>query len=299
MPWKRRLSAVCQQLHPSSCSAASRQPGEPFFDPSVSVLRQAALVPEESCVIVIDMQNFNGDRNGAEGKALTVRPLPAAPRARLRWVPGVLVPAGAQGPENDHYWQELEGTATPNIAKIIEAAREKGIEVIYTVVESLTADGRDRGIDYKLSGFCALHPPVLPDPYGMLSAEHACGPVAGVPKGSWDGEVLPAIAPVGDEIVLPKGSSSLWMSTNVGYLLRGMGMKQVVMVGALTDQCVESAIRDACDDSAPQPPSRSSRKCATSSPADLECTRVVLALVVRKGDDKNRHALLPCGQISW
>lgn len=67
-------------------------------------------------------------------------------------------------------------------------------------------------------------------------------------KGSWDGKVLPAIAPEGDEIVLPKGSSSLWMSTNVGYLLRGMGMKQVVMVGALTDQCVESAIRDACDD---------------------------------------------------
>ena len=115
-----------------------------------------------------------------------------------------------------------------------------------------------------------------------------------------DGLILPpAIAPVGDEIVLPKGSSSLWMSTNVGYLLRGMGMKQVVMVGALTDQCVESAIRDACDDSAPQPPPDPSRKCATSSPADLECTRVVLALVVRKGGDKNEHALLLCGQISW
>ena len=95
MPWKRRLSAVCQQLHPSSCSAASRQPGEPFFDPSVSVLRQAALVPEESCVIVIDMQNFNGDPNGAEGKALTVRPLPlrrASGQAEMRtWVAGVLV----------------------------------------------------------------------------------------------------------------------------------------------------------------------------------------------------------------
>ena len=94
--------------------------------------------------------------------------------------------------------------------------------------------------------------------------------MTGVPKGSWDGEVLPAIAPVGDEIVLPKGSSSLWMSTNVGYLLRSMGMNQVVMVGALTDQCVESAIRDACDDSEPQPPPDPSRKCATSSPADTK-----------------------------
>ena len=221
---------------------------EPFFDETVSVLRQAPLVPEESCIVVIDMQNFNGDREGAEGKTLT-------------------------GPENDYYWENLEKRATPNIAKLIKSARAKGIEVMYTCVEALTADGRDRGIDYKLSGFC-------------------------VPKGSWDGEVLPDIAPEGDEIVLPKGSSSLWMSTkcaallpapptprdghcaylprrcayllltcsasaavclvcclaralgssSVGYLLRGMGMKQVVMVGALTDQCVESAIRDACDD---------------------------------------------------
>ena len=89
------------------------------------------------------------------------------------------------------------------------------------MVEALTADGRDRSIDYKLSGFC-------------------------VPKGSWDGkvpaphrscvsatplllhlanhpqrttelpsarplhQVLDEIAPVGDEIVLPKGSSSVW-----------------------------------------------------------------------------------------
>ena len=136
---------------------------EPFFDQTVSVLRQAPLVPEESCIIVIDMQNFNGDRNGAEGKELT-------------------------GPENDYYWENLENRATPNIAKLLKSARAKGIEVMYTCVEALTADGRDRGIDYKLSGFC-------------------------VPKGSWDGEVLPAIAPEGDEIVLPKGSSSLWMST--------------------------------------------------------------------------------------
>ena len=53
---------------------------------------------------------------------------------------------------------------------------------------------------------------------------------------------------MGDEIVIPKGSSSVWMSTNIGYIFRSMGIRQVVMVGALTDQCVESAVRDACDD---------------------------------------------------
>ena len=78
------------------------------------------------------------------------------------------------------------------------------------------------------------------------------------------------------------------------------------MVGALTDQCVESAIRDACDDSAPQPPPdsrvmavgvacaivarvRDQQPCRSQVPRS---TRVVLALVVRKGDDKSKHAFV-------
>ncbi|MDE0695636.1 MAG: cysteine hydrolase, partial [Boseongicola sp.] len=49
------------------------------------------------------------------------------------------------------------------------------------------------------------------------------------------------------EIVLPKSSSSVFISTNVDYVLHNLGVKQLVISGLLTDQCVESAIRDACD----------------------------------------------------
>jgi ureidoacrylate peracid hydrolase len=51
---------------------------------------------------------------------------------------------------------------------------------------------------------------------------------------------------VNDEIVLPKTSSSVFISANIDYLLRNLGAKQLVTSGFLTDQCVESAIRDAC-----------------------------------------------------
>jgi hypothetical protein len=68
------------------------------------------------------------------------------------------------------------------------------------VIESLTADGRDRSLDYKISGF------------------H-------VPKGSWDAQVLDAIAPTADEIVLPKTSSSAFISTNLDTVLRNLGVK--------------------------------------------------------------------------
>jgi ureidoacrylate peracid hydrolase len=105
---------------------------------------------------------------------------------------------------------------------IQSACRKAGIEVMYTCIESLTLDGRDRSLDYKITGF-------------------------NVAKGSWDGKVIDQIAPEGDEIVLPKSSSSVFVSTHIDYILRNLGVKQLVISGLITDQCVESAIRDACD----------------------------------------------------
>ena len=40
----------------------------------------------------------------------------------------------------------------PNIRLLLDAFRHRGVEVIYTVMENLTEDGRDRSLDYKLSG---------------------------------------------------------------------------------------------------------------------------------------------------
>jgi ureidoacrylate peracid hydrolase len=90
------------------------------------------------------------------------------------------------------------------------------------VIASHTLDGRDLSLDYKISNmFCH--------------------------KGSRDAQVLEEIAPRGDEIVLPKTSSSVFISTNLHYILGNLGIRQLIITGALTDQCVDSAVRDACD----------------------------------------------------
>ena len=102
------------------------------------------------------------------------------------------------------------------------ACRRAGIEVMYTVIESLTRDGRDRSLDYKICGL-------------------------DVPKGSWEARVLAEIAPGEDEIVLPKTSSSVFISTNIDYVLRNLGVRHLIVSGILTDQCVDFAVRDACD----------------------------------------------------
>ncbi len=121
-----------------------------------------------------------------------------------------------------YFFRELRERAVPNMQRLQEACRQAGVEVMYTVIESLTQDGRDMGLDYKISGlFC--------------------------PKGSHDARVIDAIAPRGDEIVIPKTSSSVFISTNIHYVLGNLNVKHLIVCGLLTDQCVDSTVRDACD----------------------------------------------------
>jgi len=108
------------------------------------------------------------------------------------------------------------------MVRLQQACRRARIEVTYTVIESLTADGRDRSLDYKITGF-------------------------NVPKGSYDARVVDALEPAGDEIIFPKTSSSVFISTNIDYVLRNLGTRYLIIAGCLTDQCVDSTVRDACD----------------------------------------------------
>jgi nicotinamidase-related amidase len=121
-----------------------------------------------------------------------------------------------------YFAAQIRDVVLPNLRRLIDAFRGAGAEVIYTVMENLTADGRDRSLDYKLSGFF-------------------------IAKGSWEAKVLDELAPGEDEIVLPKTSSGVFNSTTIDYLLRNIGIETLVVTGFLTDQCVDHAIRDAAD----------------------------------------------------
>ena len=110
----------------------------------------------------------------------------------------------------------------PNIARLLAAFRAARLEVIHTVIENFTHDGRDRSLDYKLSNFFYA-------------------------KGSWEAKPLPEVAPANDEILLPKTSSSVFNSTMLAYLLRNIGISDVFVVGFLTDQCVDHAVKDGAD----------------------------------------------------
>ena len=155
--------------------------------------RQRAVEPERAALLVIDLQK--GEYN-AETRA--------------------------QNPNHQYLYDRVRDVVIPNGQRLIAACRDAGIEVVYTVIECLTKDGRDRSLDYKISGIFAA-------------------------KGSWEAEVIDELRPGDDDIVIPKTSSSLFNSTNCEYVLRNLGIEYVMVMGMLTDQCVETAVRDGCD----------------------------------------------------
>jgi ureidoacrylate peracid hydrolase len=129
---------------------------------------------------------------------------------------------GAKAGKSEYFRQSLRDTVLPNIRRLQTACRRASIEVVYSVIENMTRDGRDRSLDYKISGI-------------------------DVPLGSKDAHVLEEIAPANDEMIFRKTSSSVFISTNIDYVLRNLGVRSLLVAGLMTDQCVESAVRDACD----------------------------------------------------
>jgi len=167
---------------------------------SFGLSRDVALVARRSALLFIDVQNYTME-DGGEYAGMD---------------------PSAVAEKYGYFFRRMRQVALPNMQKLQAACRAAKIEVMYTVIASLTQDGRDLSLDYKISGlFC--------------------------PIGSRDAMVMDEIAPRSDEIVLTKTSSSVFISTNLHYVLGNLGIKQLVIAGALTDQCVDSAVRDACD----------------------------------------------------
>ena len=54
-------------------------------------------------------------------------------------------------PVTADFFRTLRETAVPNMRKLQAACRQARIEVMYTVIEALTKDGRDQSLDYKIS----------------------------------------------------------------------------------------------------------------------------------------------------
>jgi nicotinamidase-related amidase len=136
---------------------------------------------------------------------------------------GIFLSARRKGAEKalDYYRDRLK-IIVPNIARLQRAFRQKRMEILQTKIESLTLDGRERSRGHKAKGIFAS-------------------------KGSKDGEILAELKPRENEIVLPKTASGVFNATAIDQILRNLGIENLIVTGVVTNNCVENAVRDACD----------------------------------------------------
>ncbi|MFZ9415831.1 MAG: cysteine hydrolase family protein [Alphaproteobacteria bacterium] len=134
------------------------------------------------------------------------------PREATRWAP---------------FLDRMRGTVVPNTAALVAACRARGVEVVFARIACLKQDGRDRSLSQKKPGFNYLL----------------------MPMDRPDSQVVPELAPRGDEIVVTKTTDSALTGTNLRLVLSNMGIRNVVVAGIFTDQCVSSTVRSLADES--------------------------------------------------
>ncbi|WP_134495226.1 cysteine hydrolase family protein [Microvirga pakistanensis] len=125
------------------------------------------------------------------------------------------------------FYERMRNTVIPNTARLIEECRQRGVEVIFARIACLKPDGRDRSLSQKKPGFNYLL----------------------LPKDRPDAQVVPELEPRADEIVVLKTTDSALTGTNLRLVLHNMGIKDVIVTGIFTDQCVSSTVRSLADES--------------------------------------------------
>ena len=137
---------------------------------------------------------------------------PDDPGERDRWAP---------------FFDRMNNIVIPNTASLIDTCRSRSIEVVFARIACLKNDGRDRSLSQKKPGWNYLL----------------------MPKDAEESQLVPALVPKDDEIVVCKTTDSALTGTNLRLLLTNMGIRNVIVAGIFTDQCVSSTVRSLADES--------------------------------------------------
>ncbi|NEX17454.1 MAG: amidase [Halochromatium sp.] len=134
------------------------------------------------------------------------------PAERARWAP---------------FHERMRGRVIPRLQALQQRFRDQGLDVIHARIACLLEDGRDRSLSQKLPGWNNLL----------------------MPKDSEASQIIPELAPAPGEIVVTKTTDSALTGTNLRLILSNMGIRNLIVTGIYTDQCVSSTVRSLADES--------------------------------------------------
>jgi len=166
--------------------------------------------PKKTALIIIDMQKYQVEKDWTVFKTLD------------RISPGIL----------DYFVEEVEKKVVPNLKKLIDFCHMVKVPIIYTKYSSFMVDGSD-----------------LPEPLQKQNklAKQFLGEVPYPHISHPSSEIIDALKPVEEDLVLQKNTSGTFISTRLDSFLRNMGVKTLLVAGVVTHFCVESTAREAAD----------------------------------------------------
>jgi len=159
-----------------------------------------AIDSREAAIIVVDMQNDFGSKGGMFD----------------RWGINISI---------------IQKVISPT-AKVLAAAREAGIKIIYLKM----------GFHEDLSDV------------GSEDSEWHVGDTINAPNGAkgrilirdtWNTDIVPELRPQPGDVVIYKTTYSGFYKTELDSLLKQLGKKYLIITGCTTSVCVESTVRDA------------------------------------------------------
>lgn len=137
----------------------------------------------------------------------------------------------ADDPAGQEHWapfiQRMREIVIPTVQQLQTRFRAQGMDVLHARIACLLADGRDRSLSQKKPGWNYLL----------------------LPKDEKSSQIIPELAPRPGEVVVTKTTDSALTGTNLRLILQNMGVRNVVMTGIFTDQCVSSTVRSLADES--------------------------------------------------
>ena len=169
-------------------------------NPNASSVR---LAPDQTALLVIDVRRYFVHPEYPFGK----------------WVAG-MVPGGI-----DAYYQRVRDLVIPNIQRLLEGARRRGLFIVFTEAGSIRPDGAD------LPGWMRRH---------IAMSGAAVYPPFSDPSCRVDDSV----APRPGELILQKTTSGPLNSTKLDQTLRVLGIDTVIVTGVVTDVCVAQTARE-------------------------------------------------------
>jgi len=134
------------------------------------------------------------------------------PVERARWAP---------------FYERMHEIVIPRTAKLQNSFRQHGMNVLHARIACLLENGEDRSLSQKKPGWNYLL----------------------LPRDREDAQIIAELAPREGEIEVTKTTDSALTGTNLRLVLHNMGIKNVVLTGIFTDQCISSTVRSLADES--------------------------------------------------